>query len=144
MRDARKLNVAEKFIYEIDGKDFASVEGFYDAISSQLLPGIAWGRNLDAFNEILRGEFGTPRGGFVLRWKNSRLSMERLGYPETVRQLQWRLSICHAENQSCVLKELAEAQAHQGATVFDWLTVIIRTHGAGGAEPEDGVELEFC
>lgn len=59
--------MAEKQIYEIDGKDFTSLDGFYDAISSQVIPGVAWGRNLDAFNDILRGGFGTPREGFVLR-----------------------------------------------------------------------------
>lgn len=136
--------MAEKQIYEIEGKDFTSLDGFYDAISSQVIPGVAWGRNLDAFNDILRGGFGTPREGFVLRWRNSRLSMERLGYPETVRQLQWRLSVCHAGYRSRVLKQLAEAQAHQGAIVFDWLIAIIRTHGAEGSEKEDGVELELC
>src|SRR5262245_39633780 len=56
-------------------------------LSQVLIPGAAWGRNLDAFNDILRGGFGTPEGGFVLQWINSALSRERLGYPETVRRL---------------------------------------------------------
>jgi len=68
-----------KRIYEIDGKDFSSLAEFYDQISRALIPGAIWGRNLDAFNDILRGGFGTPDGGFVLRWLNSDVSKQRLG-----------------------------------------------------------------
>jgi RNAse (barnase) inhibitor barstar len=136
--------MSEKQVYEIDGKDFTSLEGFYDAISNKLISGATWGRNLDAFNDILRGGFGTPQEGFVLRWTNSRLSAERLGYPETVRQLQSRLDRCRSENRDRVLQDLARAQVHEGATVFDWLVEIIRIHVAGGAEQQDGVELELC
>jgi RNAse (barnase) inhibitor barstar len=131
-------------VYEINGMDFASLEGFYDAISTKLIPDATWGRNLDAFNDILRGGFGTPREGFVLRWKNTQVSQERLGYPETIRQLQARLDKCHSENRRRVVEELAQAEARQGKTVFEWLVDIIRVHSAGGAEQEDGVDLELC
>ena len=47
-------------LYEIDGKNFSTLEEFYDEISRVLIPGAQWGRNLDAFNDILRGGFGTP------------------------------------------------------------------------------------
>jgi len=65
--------------YEIDGSRFSTLEGFFDEVSDVLIPGMWWGRNLDAFNDILRGGFGTPEGGFVLRWKRSTLSRQRLG-----------------------------------------------------------------
>ncbi len=65
--------------YEIDGKNFASINGFYDEVSRVLIPGSTWGRNLDAFNDILWGGFGTPEEGFVLVWKNHHLSREKLG-----------------------------------------------------------------
>jgi RNAse (barnase) inhibitor barstar len=71
--------VSEKPIYEIDGTRFSTVEEFYDEISRVLIPDVEWGHNLDAFNDILRGGFGTPEEGFVLKWKNSALSRERLG-----------------------------------------------------------------
>jgi RNAse (barnase) inhibitor barstar len=131
-------------VYEIDGIDFASLEDFYDAISKNVIPNAMWGQNLDAFNDILRGGFGTPQQGFVLRWKNSEVSKERLGYPETVRQLQSRLNTCHRSNQDRVAEELAQAAAHRGKTVFDWLVDIIRIHSVGGAEQEDGIDLELC
>ncbi len=131
----------KKMTYEIDGADFSNLEGFYEQISRVLIPGANWGRNLDAFNDILRGGFGTPDGGFVLRWINSALSRERLAYPETVRQLELRLQRCHPSNRNSVSSELAEAKRGSGSTVYDWLVEIIHVHCASGEEQEDGVEL---
>src|SRR5262245_42877877 len=71
--------MSQKKIYEIDGYHFSTLEEFYDEISRVLIPGAGWGCNLDAFNDILRGGFGTPEEGFVLRWNNSRVSRDRLG-----------------------------------------------------------------
>ena len=130
-----------KAVYEIDGRDFATLEEFYDVVSRLLIPGAEWGHNLDAFNDILRGGFGTPDGGFVLRWVNAALSRERLGYPETERQLERRLTRCHPANRESVGEDLERARQGVGATVFDWLVEIIEVHGAGGREQEDGVEL---
>lgn len=128
-------------VYEIDGMHFRTLEEFFDEISKVLIPGSEWGRNLDAFNDILRGGFGTPDGGFVIRWRNHALSQERLGYGETIRQLEVRLQRCHSSNRKAVAAELAAARAGSGPTVFDWLVQIVREHGPGGGEPEDGVQL---
>src|SRR6266571_5295179 len=76
-----------KRVYEIDGQRFSTLEEFYEEISRVLIPGAGWGRNLDAFNGILRGGFGTPDEGFRLVWRNAEASPVRLGYPETVRQI---------------------------------------------------------
>lgn len=130
--------------YEIDGDRFASLEQFYEEISHILIPGAEWGRSLDAFNDILRGGFGTPEEGFVLRWTNHRTSRERLGYPETVRQLERRLERCHPSNRGHVAQELERARLGEGATVFDRLVEIIRIHGEGGEEAEDRVVLELA
>jgi len=51
---------------EIDGLRFSTLEEFFDEVSRTLIPGADWGRNLDAFNNILRGGFGTPEWGFIL------------------------------------------------------------------------------
>jgi RNAse (barnase) inhibitor barstar len=130
-----------KQVYEIDGFRFTTLEDFYDEVSRVLIPGAEWGRNLDAFNDILRGGFGTPDGGFVFRWKDSQLSRERLGYAETVRQLEMRLQRCHPSNRVYVGNQLADARHGGGPTVFDWLVEIIAVHAPGGSEKEDGVEL---
>jgi RNAse (barnase) inhibitor barstar len=79
----------QKPTYEIDGSRFSTLEGFYDEISRVLIPGAEWGRNLDAFNDVLRGGFGTPEGGVVLCWKNSALSREHL----SSRVFEWLIEI---------------------------------------------------
>ena len=129
----------DKPVYEIDGCDFATLEEFYDVVSRVLIPGAEWGRNLDAFNDILR-YVGAP-DGIVIRWKNSAVSRNRLGYPETVRQLEIRLNRCHPTNRSHVGQDLERARQGIGPIVFDWLVEIIQIHGMGGAEQEDGVVL---
>jgi hypothetical protein len=72
---------------------------------------------------------------------NHEVSRQRLGYAETVRQLELKLQRCHPTNRESVAADLAWAQTHTGPTVFDWLLEIIRVHGPGGEEAEDGVEL---
>ncbi len=126
--------------YEIDGERFSSLEEFYDEID-RAMQLQTWGHNLDAFDDILRGGFGTPEEGFTFRWKNHRISMERLGYSETVRQLKFRLERCHSANREKVAARLADAEQGREPTVFDWLTEIIRKHGRGGDEAQDSVEL---
>ena len=129
--------------YEIDGYEFETLEGFYDEVSRIMIPGASWGRNLDAFNDILRGGFGTPQEGFLLRWKNHRVSMDRLGHTETVRQLELRLERCHPTNRRQVASELKRARKAKGPTAFDWLIEILQIHGPGGAESGDKVTVEL-
>lgn len=63
----------------IDGIRFTTLDEFYDEVERVLIPGVYWGRNLDAFNDILRGGFeGIPDEPFVLMWRNAALSQERL------------------------------------------------------------------
>jgi RNAse (barnase) inhibitor barstar len=129
--------------YTIDGAAFSTLEGFYEEVSRVLIPGAEWGHNLDAFNDILRGGFGTPEEGFELVWKDHALSRDRLGYAETVRQLEKRLTRCHPTNREQVAQDLAAAKAGSGSTVFDWLVEIVRDHGPGGDQEEDHVVLSL-
>lgn len=115
-------------IYTIDGLRFQGLNGFYDEFSRVLIPDCPWGRNLDAFNDVLRGGFGTPAGGFVLVWKNSSASRGWLGYEETVKRLELRLRRCHPENRERTRSALVAAQSGLGQTVFDWLVEIIGEH----------------
>ncbi len=119
--------VMDKRVFVIDGRNFETLEEFYDEISNVLIPGARWGRNLDAFDDILCGGFGTPDEGFVIVWRHSTLSRERLGYPETLRQLEKRLQSCHPSNVPHVSQQLDAARESKGQTVFDWLVDIIRT-----------------
>src|SRR4051812_2590909 len=130
-----------KPVYEIDGRDFATLEEFYDVISRALIPGARWGRNLDAFNDVLRGGFGTPEGGFVLRWLDSARSRIALGYPATVTYLEQKSRRCHPSNVAHVQADLEAARRREGQTLFEILVEIIRVHGPGGEEERDGFEL---
>ena len=60
----------EKRIYEIDGANSSTLEEFASDFTRQLNLQTNWRGNLDAFNDILHGGFGTPENGFVLVWKN--------------------------------------------------------------------------
>jgi RNAse (barnase) inhibitor barstar len=130
-----------KTTYEIDGHRFSTLEEFFSEISRVLIPGGHWGLNLNAFNDILRGGFGTPDDGFRLIWKNHELSRQRLGYAETVRQLGFWLEQTHPSNRAGLQADLARARAETGDTVFDWLVKIIRDHGPVGDEAQDNVDL---
>ncbi len=102
----------------IDGARFKTLSEFYDEVERVLIPGATWGRNLNAFNDILRGGFGTPDEGFVLVWKHaetSRTSMNSPGWPS--------------------------GAAEQ--TVFEALVEYIELHGPGGEEAEDNVHLRL-
>ena len=110
-------------------------------MSQVLIPDAEWGRNLDAFNDILRGGFGTPDSGFNLLWRNSDLSRERFGFTETVRQLRNRLLTCHPSNAAAVEKDLERARSGEGKTIFNSLVAIIREHRPGGIEEGDNVHL---
>ncbi len=130
-----------KTVYNIDGARFSTLEGFFEEIGAVLIPGEEWGKNLDAFNDILRGGFGTPDDGFILKWKNSSLSQDRLGYAETARQLVRRLERCHPANRASISEQLAKARDGVGPTTYDWLIETIHTHCANGKEHEDGIVL---
>ena len=128
-------------VYEIDGSRFSTLDGFYDEITRVLELPSHCGHNVDAFDDVLQGGFGTPDDGFTIRWKNHLLSKERLGYPETARQLELRLQQCHPANRAIVSRELENARSQQGPTAFDWLVEVIRDHGPGGKQENDAVGL---
>ena len=129
---------------EIDGARFESLSGFWTEISTRVVPGYEWGHNFDALNDILRGGFGTPEGGFRLRWVNFLRSKEVLGHPETIRWLERRLQESHPSNDGPVKEQLERARRGEGPTLADTIIAIIKIHGTGGDEHEDGVELELA
>lgn len=132
-----------KPVVTINGASFNTLEGFFDQFGRHALKGKAWGCNLDAFNDVLRGGMGTPKGGFVLVWQNHSLSRYRLGHAGTAHHLRRMLETCDARNIAGIRRDIAAATAHHGSTVYDWLIDVIRAHGSGGADASDGIELEL-
>ncbi len=114
--------------FEIDGRHTTSLSAFFAEFGRVLLPGVFWGQNLDALDDVLYGGFGTPDEGFVIRWRYSAEARKTLGYPETIRQLEFRLAHCDPSYREPVERELSLAKACTGPTVFDWLVEIIRSH----------------
>jgi len=114
-----------KRTYEIDGNKSSTLEEFADHVTARLELQTSWRGNLDAFNDILFGGFGTPDDGFMLVWKNSELSRNRLGYPETIRWLEDRVRKCHPSNVENFKQRIVVAKEHRGPTLFDMLVEII-------------------
>ncbi len=133
----------DKRVYILDGAKFSSLEGFARHFSEVVLEDYQWSGNLDALNDILWGGFGTPEGGFVLRWQNSELSRRNLGTAETVRRLEAHLLICDPSGAPQMQRRLAEAKQGRGETLFDTIVEIIRDHGDGGRQSRSGVELQL-
>ncbi len=110
-----------KQVYTIDGANFSTLEEFYDEITTSLVPGTAWDHSVGALSDVLRGALGGPDQGLEFHWRNSELSRQRLGYPETVRQLEHRLLTCPESDVPIATLELKLAEARRGPTVFNWL-----------------------
>ena len=114
-----------KSTYIIDGGNFSTLTEFFDEFQSSVPLEEGFGKNLDAFKDVLRGGFRTP-DEYVLVWKNSELSRERLGYAETARELEHRLQRAHPSAHSSIEERIRLAKAQTGDTVFDWLVNAIR------------------
>src|SRR5687768_14776802 len=119
-------------IYTLDGLKFSNLQEFAKYFSKIFLVNYEWNGNLDAFNDILRGGFGTPEEGLTIVWKNSDISRERLGYAETIKWLTERNDNCHPSNISHFQQRLEQAKQNSGETIFDIIIEIIRVHGTDG------------
>src|SRR5215470_3679525 len=108
----------------VDGARFSDFDGFAREFS-RLIEDHTWRGNLDAFNDLLRGGFGTPENGWVLRWLNSELSRSALGYEATIQRLQQLLLTCHPSNRSNIEDRIRRARCRQGPTLFDEIVEII-------------------
>jgi RNAse (barnase) inhibitor barstar len=112
----------------IDGADFTTIDEFYDEVGKVLVPEFAWGKNLDAFNDILYGDFGGPDPPYKLIWKNSERSRVALGHAETARYLKGNLQHVSPASKAWVSDKLKQAERGLGQTLFDELVEIIRGH----------------
>jgi hypothetical protein len=130
-------------ILVIDGANFSDLDGFAREFS-RLLSNHTWRGNLDAFNDVLRGGFGTPENGWVLKWLNSELSRAVLGHDATARRLKSLLLTCHPSNRPSIEARLQYARRSEGPTLFDEIIEIIRDHGPGGLQSDDRVYLDLA
>jgi RNAse (barnase) inhibitor barstar len=132
-----------KKVFVIDGNRFDDLEGFYDVVSTVLIPNARWGRNLDAFEDIFCGGFGLPREGYVVRWINVEASRQKLGYQATVHKLREDLKRCHPESTAHVMRAIADAESETGQTLFDILIEILQDGSHRCLNSDAGLEFEF-
>ena len=113
----------------IDGNRFNNLTGFYDEVERVLTKDLNWkiGRNLDAFNDVLRGGFGVHEYGESLEitWINFKKSKRDFGYPATVKHYEQMLERCHPANIPYVTEKLEAAKGCTGPTLMDIITEII-------------------
>jgi hypothetical protein len=124
---------ADRRSYVIDGQNFTTLDQFYEEAGRVLIPGQQWGRGLDSFNDILSWptwpslEPGQP---YLLIWKNSILSKQRLGHEAMAERLEqirrWMLRTGHDSNLRSITEELQAAKERKGPTLFDLLVEITR------------------
>lgn len=116
----------------IDGKNFSNLEEFYDEVEAKLTKDLDWkiGRNLDAYNDVLRGGFGVHKyeEKIKITWKNSAKSKADLGQDATIDYLYDILEKCHPSNRSSVKKAIEEMKYGNGEILFDTIVGITRGH----------------
>jgi RNAse (barnase) inhibitor barstar len=115
----------------IDGERFITLDEFYTEVIDKLTVDCDWcGRNLDAFNDILRGGFGVFEYDepITLIWKHSHKSKKDLGFQETIKYLEDKLNGCHPTNTESIQKDLAAAKAEKGQPLFERIINIILSH----------------
>jgi len=130
-------------IYTIDGNDFENLTELSQVFSKTVLQNHTWHGNFNALNDLLRGGFGTPEGGFTLVWKNSDKSRDDLGQNATVKHYEQLLKVCQPDNRVYLEEELERVCQGAGPTLFEIIVEIIHDHGPGGSEAEDGVLLQL-
>lgn len=98
----------EKFI--IDGRNFSTLKGFYDEVEQVFTFNLDWkiGRNLDAFNDILRGGFGRhPYGAAILiQWLYYEKSERELGAHQMNEIIEIILLDKDNSGHDCILEKL--------------------------------------
>ena len=119
----------ERKVIILDGSRFDTMEGFYKEAARVLTKdtGFTPGRNLNAFNDLLRGGFGLHEYGepITLVWKDSAKSRKELGYRAAERYYKALLK-AHPERKDALLPQLRAAKKQRGETLFDRIVSIIR------------------
>jgi hypothetical protein len=68
-----------KPMFVLDGRRCGSRSAFFAEISRIIFQGGGPNGNLDALNDMLRGGYGSPDGGFILEWRDSASARDGLG-----------------------------------------------------------------
>lgn len=119
----------------LDGSTFKSIDLFYDEVEVAWgMMSEDWGRNLDAFNDILRGGFGEPTKNppFRLVIRNAQDAQGLLGHCYRIEQLQKRRETADESWYAEIDSDIEEARAGRGKTTWDELLEIMQEHENDG------------
>jgi RNAse (barnase) inhibitor barstar len=120
-----------KKILLLDGNRFYDVEGFYEEVERVFTKDLPWkpAPNLDAFNDLLYGDFGVYGGreSVVVIWKNIAKSREELGFETTKKYYEYRFAQ-GTPNPAHWERQLQELLDGTGQTLFEIIVEIIKDH----------------
>ena len=103
----------------LDGSQFDDLPGLAREFSKHL-DAHEWHGGLDAFDDILAGGFGTPEGGFVLRWLNSERSAHVLGAATFLTLLTSSVLTDPVGTRAKVASTWSLSSARRGKGVMRW------------------------
>ncbi|MDR1284798.1 MAG: barstar family protein [Campylobacteraceae bacterium] len=93
----------------IDGNNFSTIKGFYDEVENVFTFNLnrKIGRNLNAFNDILRGGFGRQEYGepILIKWLNFKKSERNLG-ADTIQAITKIILDNNDSGHNCILEKL--------------------------------------
>ena len=115
-------------IVEIDGRNFRTLDEFFEVIGEKLVPGKQGARTFDAFNDILCWPLAHDPDPYVLVWRRSNLSRRRLNHLEVERHWEAVVQAGGRKAGALQAKRIAEAARCEGPTAFDMLVEIIQKH----------------
>ena len=115
-----------KKIFVVDGSRFSTLAEAAEEFTQVLGFTMPWNGNFDDFSDLLF--WHTIDDGFILIWRHSDISRQRLGYGETLLWLEERVQHCRACSVAHWQKQIDAARRQEGDTVFDTIVYFIRNH----------------
>lgn len=119
----------------IDSNNFSDYKGFIKEFNKNVFGDDYWQGNLDAFNDMLYGGYGTPQipdetEDFIILWKNAYKSEKELGVKQRSDSL-WgdeEMKYIPESNWGIIQKQKELAEIGCGETMFMSLVSIIASH----------------
>jgi len=123
----------------LDSEMINNLDSFYDEVARKLAGSLGndFGRNLDAFNDVLRGGFGIHEYGESLELiiQDHIKLITVLGWEQTINYISQKLLHCHPSNLENIKNDLELAKKHQGKTLWEIILEIIQEN--------DNIELKL-
>lgn len=118
--------------YRIDGAEVNGISDLYEQFNRELMADQDWrlGSSLDGFNDILYRVDSEIRAGnpATFMWIDHVHSRDALGFDETQRWLQSKLSQPSSFNQQRIQTDLDELRNGLGKTYFEIILEIFADH----------------